>query len=86
MTHPHLFRLGTVRAVSDPLIGEFSIPGMPVKFSSWPHLARISAELLGASNDKVLSEILGVGKDEIAKLYPTGVLRQDPLLRSIVTS
>ena len=86
MTHPHLIKRGTVRAVSDPLIGEFSTPGMPVKFSSWPQPSRISAELLGASNEKVLSEILGIAKDEIAKLYLTGVLRQDPLLRSIVTS
>ena len=45
MTHPYLIKRGTVRAVSDPLIGEFLIPGMPVKFSSWPQLSSISAIL-----------------------------------------
>src|SRR5262245_11261633 len=36
IVHPHLRQRGTVRRVKDPLIGEFDIPGMPVKFSQWP--------------------------------------------------
>ena len=34
-THPHLRERGTVRSVSDPQLGAFDIPGLPVKFSGW---------------------------------------------------
>src|SRR5262249_1683962 len=35
MAHPHLRQRGTVRRVRDATIGEFDIPGLPVKFSCW---------------------------------------------------
>jgi crotonobetainyl-CoA:carnitine CoA-transferase CaiB-like acyl-CoA transferase len=35
MAQPHLIERGTVRKVSDPQIGEFAIPGNPVRFSEW---------------------------------------------------
>src|SRR5713101_6242984 len=35
MAHPHLRQRGTVRRVRDESIGEFDIPGLPVKFSRW---------------------------------------------------
>jgi CoA:oxalate CoA-transferase len=33
IAHPHLRQRGTVRRVADKSIGEFDIPGLPVKFS-----------------------------------------------------
>ena len=47
MDHPHLRERGTVQRVKDRAIGEFDIPGLPVKFSRWPQRASVEADLLG---------------------------------------
>jgi CoA:oxalate CoA-transferase len=36
MEHPHLIERGTVRTVNDPILGEFKIPGFPLRFSGYP--------------------------------------------------
>ena len=46
MAHPHLRQRGTVRRVRDATIGEFDIPGLPVKFSRWVDRSEIAADLL----------------------------------------
>ncbi len=80
VAHPHLRQRGTVRKVKDPYIGEFDIPGMPVKMSAWPPQPDLKAPLLGQDNEDVLRELLGVTDDEIASLYAEGVLVHDPKL------
>jgi hypothetical protein len=45
MAHPHLRQRGTVRRVRDATIGEFDIPGLPVKFSRWAGQSEIAAAL-----------------------------------------
>jgi crotonobetainyl-CoA:carnitine CoA-transferase CaiB-like acyl-CoA transferase len=80
IAHPHLRERGTVRRVKDRLIGEFDIPGMPVKFSQWPAAASLSAALLGEHNEQVLRDVLSVSDSEIAALYADKVLVRDPLL------
>lgn len=80
MEHPHLVARGTVRTVRDRHIGEFRIPGMPVRFSAWPQAESPSASLLGEDNEAVLRDVLGRDDEEIAALYRGGVLVRDPLL------
>jgi CoA:oxalate CoA-transferase len=80
MDHPHLRERGTVRRVRDRHIGEFAIPGMPVRFSACPQAARPQAALLGEHNDAVLSDLLGLDEAAVAALYESGVLVRDPLL------
>lgn len=74
MKNPHLRERKTVRHVSDPELGEFDIPGMPVKFSDWQGRPEIKAVHLGASNDAVMREMLELSDSEIASLYDEGVL------------
>ncbi len=57
----------TARKVKDRLIGEFDIPGMPVKFSAWPDRTDVKADLLGENNETVLREYLGLSDAEIAQ-------------------
>src|SRR5262245_35840624 len=76
---PHLRERGTVRRVRDPQIGEFDIPGLPVKFSRWPGASEVKADLLGEQNEAVLKEVLGLSDAEIAALYADKVLVCDPL-------
>jgi CoA:oxalate CoA-transferase len=78
MAHPHLRQRGTVREVSDPQLGAFAIPGLPVKFSRWPERENLRADLLGAHNEEVLKELAGLSDTEIAALYDDGVLVRDP--------
>jgi CoA:oxalate CoA-transferase len=80
MAQPHLIERGTVRKVSDPQIGEFAIPGNPVRFSEWSGGRDLKADLLGAHNDDILGE-LGLSPEEISGLYAEKVLVQDPALR-----
>jgi CoA:oxalate CoA-transferase len=80
IAHPHLRGRGTVRRVKDRAIGEFDIPGLPVKFSQWHGETPPSAALLGEHNEQVLRELLSVSDSEIAALYADNVLVRDSLL------
>jgi len=75
--HEHLRARGTVRPVEDPLLGAFAIPGLPVKFSSWPDRTDLRADLLGAHNEAVLKELVGLSDAEISALYDEKVLVRD---------
>jgi CoA:oxalate CoA-transferase len=76
MAHPHLRERKTVRKASDPRLGEFELPGMPVRFSDWNMPAQLKASRVGEDNDAVLHEMLGLSDSEIASLYQDGVLLQ----------
>src|SRR5262249_14768181 len=80
MAHPHLRQRGTVRRVRDDSIGEFDIPGLPVKFSRWADRNEIAADRLGEHNEEVLRELLSLSDKEIASLYADKVIVRDPLL------
>ena len=78
--HAHLRERQTVRRVEDTQIGAFDIPGMPVKFSRWPDRKDLKADLLGAHNEEILREVVGLADADIAQLYGDGVLVRDPTL------
>ncbi len=80
MAHPHLRQRGTVRRVRDARIGEFDIPGLPVKFSRWADRSEVAADCLGEHNEEVLRELLALTDEEIAALYADKVVVRDPLL------
>jgi CoA:oxalate CoA-transferase len=78
MAEPHLRERRTVRRVKDRAIGEFDIPGMPVKFSSFPTRTDVKASRVGEDNDSILREVLGLSDPEIAALYADQVLLRAP--------
>jgi len=80
IAHPHLVERGTVRAVNDPLLGDFAVPGMPAKFSAYAAPSDPKAPLLGQDNDELLSGILGMDEEEITALYDAGTIRRDRLI------
>jgi CoA:oxalate CoA-transferase len=81
MAHPHLRERGTVRRVSDDALGEFDIPGLAAKFSRWEPSRTLAAAALGANNEDVLRDLLGLGDAEIEQLYAEKTLVRDPLSR-----
>ncbi len=76
--HPHLRERKTVRKASDPRLGDFDLPAMPVKFSAWPDRTDLKASLVGQDNEAILSEMLGLSATEIAELYAMQVLIKAP--------
>lgn len=74
MEHPHLRGRKTIRRVRDPELGEFDLPGMPVKFSDWPDRTDVKAARLGENNEAVMREMLGLSDAEIAALHAESVL------------
>jgi CoA:oxalate CoA-transferase len=80
MAQPHLRERATVRRVEDADLGAFDIPGLPVRFSRWVNPAAPKADLLGAHNEQVLSDLLDLSQADIAALYAEKVLVHDPVL------
>jgi CoA:oxalate CoA-transferase len=78
MAHPHMRQRKTVRRVKDPTMGELEIPGMPIKFSTWPDRTDLKASRVGADNDAILTEVLGLTPAQIADLYRDNVLIATP--------
>jgi CoA:oxalate CoA-transferase len=74
MAHPHMRGRKTVRRIKDATLGDFDLPGMPVKFSTWPDRTELKASRLGADNDAVLREVAGLSDGEVAALYKEEVL------------
>jgi crotonobetainyl-CoA:carnitine CoA-transferase CaiB-like acyl-CoA transferase len=78
MNHPHLRERGTVRTVRDRLLGEFQIPGMPLRFSGFPDDLELEAPLLGEHNRRILTDYLDYDAKRIAALEGEGVLQSAP--------
>jgi CoA:oxalate CoA-transferase len=79
MNHPHMRGRGTVRKVSDRIMGEFQIPGSGYRFSEFPEDLELDAPLLGEHNTEVLREYLGYFEDRVAGLEAEGVLHRAPI-------
>jgi CoA:oxalate CoA-transferase len=78
MAHPHLRERQTVRRTRDRAIGEFDVPGMPVKFSGWAQKSELRAPRVGEDNERVMRELLGLSPAEIERLYADQILLRQP--------
>jgi crotonobetainyl-CoA:carnitine CoA-transferase CaiB-like acyl-CoA transferase len=74
MNHAHLIERGTVRTVADRGMGEFQIPGMPLRFSDFPELLTLDAPYLGEHNESILRDRLSMSDADIAQLTDNKVL------------
>jgi crotonobetainyl-CoA:carnitine CoA-transferase CaiB-like acyl-CoA transferase len=78
MEHPHLISRGTVRTIHDPILGEFKIPGFPLRFSGFPNEIEFDAPMLGEHNTSILEKYLGFSAVRVAELEAAGVLHRAP--------
>lgn len=74
LEHPYFKARDMVRKVADPIIGELTIPGFPLKFSEFPRLPAMEAPLLGEHGAAILKEHLGLSEQAIEDLRSEGVL------------
>lgn len=82
MAHPHHTSRRVVRTVNDRQLGEFVIPGMPLRFSGYPHDLPRDAPFLGEHNLEVLSAYLGMSAQEVVALEKEGVLKSQPVVNN----
>jgi len=78
MKHPHLRERGAVATVHDRVLGDFQVPGFPIRFSELPVDSSLPAPLLGEHNEEILKKHLGYSSDRIASLAAAGVLLSKP--------
>jgi len=76
IAHPHLREREVVRTVNDRFLGEFDVPGFPLRFSEYGRHPQMEAPTLGEHNEAVLREYLGYSGERIAALEREGVLRR----------
>lgn len=72
--NPHLVDRQAVRPVSDPVLGEFMIPGFPFRFSGYALPTVGVAPDLGQHNASILQQYLGYPPERIAQLAADGIL------------
>jgi crotonobetainyl-CoA:carnitine CoA-transferase CaiB-like acyl-CoA transferase len=73
LAEPQLREREMILEVDDPDLGTIQMPGVVPKLSRTPGGVRSSGEELGASTDRVLAELLGLGDAELAELHDAGV-------------
>ncbi|MGD9600622.1 MAG: CaiB/BaiF CoA transferase family protein [Gammaproteobacteria bacterium] len=78
LDHPYFVERGAVRVIRDPILGEFKVPGFPMRFSEQPELPELVAPLLGQHNRELLREKLGYSDARIRALEADGVLVSGP--------
>lgn len=71
---PQLAHRGTFPTVDHPVLGPHRIDGMPAQLSRTPAEYRRGGPLLGQDNAYVFGELLGVSRDEMARLEEAQVL------------
>jgi len=74
VNHPYFKERGMVREISDPLAGNFHVPGFPIKFSDAAPEPDLVTPNLGQHNEDVLRDLCGYDDATIAALGEGGVL------------
>ncbi|RLA45187.1 MAG: hypothetical protein DRR06_07895 [Gammaproteobacteria bacterium] len=74
VAHPHHRQRGTIRKISDRILGEFDIPGVPLRYSNFPDLLPLDAPFLGEQNREILGEWLGYSSEQIEAMESDGIL------------
>lgn len=77
INHAYFKARNMVRTVPDPILGEVTIPGFPLKYSEFPELPDLRAPLLGEHNAEVLFDRLGYTAQQVAVLREQGILSSD---------
>lgn len=75
---PHLNARGFYEEVTREEVGTHLYPGSPIKLSKTPTSIRMPAPCLGEHNEYILSEIVGLSKEEIQELEDEQVIGTRP--------
>ena len=73
INHPHLRERGTVRRAHDKILGEYEVPGFPLRFSAFKALD-LEAPLMGEHNEEILTRYLSYTPERIRELERDKIL------------
>ena len=68
MTDPHLYQRGALHEIDHPQLGRMTIFSSPLRLNGEPPAPRSHSPMLGADNDRVYGEELGLTREEITDL------------------
>ncbi len=71
----HMRGRGAIVTLHHPEVGDERHIGNPLRFSRLPQRRAEAAPLMGADTEAVLTSVLGLDADEVAKLVADGVCR-----------
>jgi len=74
LAHPQLVARGMIQRVPHPVLGEMVVPGVVPKLSDTPGAIRALGPELGQHNDEIYGTLLGLSRDEIARLRELKVI------------
>jgi CoA:oxalate CoA-transferase len=78
MAHPHLRDNEIIRTINDRVLGQFEVPGFPLRFSASSRHQQLDAPTLGEHNRSILRDYLGYSLARTEALERDGVLHQGP--------
>ncbi len=76
LDHPYYLEREMVRVVPDPILGDVTIPGFPLKFSNRLDLPDLTTASLGQHNTDVLGTWAGYDQARIDELARSGLLHE----------
>lgn len=74
MKDPQVLAREMMVEVEHPVAGKFKMPGIPIKLSETPGEVESPSPLLGQHTEEILNELLGLSKEDVAKLKAEGAL------------
>ena len=74
VSHPQVQAREMITRVAHQITGEVEVPGVPIKLSETPGNVDAPAPILGEHTTEVLTNVLKMSPDEVAKLKQDGVI------------
>jgi crotonobetainyl-CoA:carnitine CoA-transferase CaiB-like acyl-CoA transferase len=78
IAHPQLQARSYHEEIDHPVVGRRPTPTVPFRYASVQRWLRRSAPTMGADNDAILGELLGLDADELASLAADGIIGTRP--------
>ena len=76
---PHVIERRTVRTISDRVLDDFQVPGMPLRFSEFPEELSLDAPFLGEHNREILTRYLSLDDARLNELEKNDVLTAEAM-------
>jgi len=71
---PHMHARGSLQRIDHPELGPITVPRSPLRFEGTPLTELVPSSRLGAQNDEVYGDFLGLAPGKIAELRNSGVI------------
>ena len=76
--HPQLRARGYHEQIDHPVVGRLPTPTVPFRYAGVDRWLRRAAPTMGADNDAILGDLLGLDAEELASLAAEGIIGTRP--------